>query len=474
MPIMSYYHRIEKQRYESKYIPNDLTNLVYKHYPAYPGIRNRRIIHIDPSKGESLHLNRSTATYSRFTPIHLNNISIYDNTEAVQLADFTTKRELALYLKELNKELESKYRKQVDNLTRQLNAIKAIRQQEPRVIEINISKDLLQSCQDTKRTKGHSKRLWKKARNFTKLAIFYFVSLQIGRTHSKKIKSIRKSTQRLSYDLAYIADWLNKAQKSFFESLFQSESHDLTKFLNNPNDARHKKIIDLLNLFIANLLDTIQSPPEQIKEIVKHYTSKETYLPESFLTAFELNRLDFTWQSKLKETKDHTQRLLMLVAFLFLSKGYINKGFTLPKGFSKAGLKKNLKRNLILVASLLNAVLIRVFTNSPKPLCDMISLVNYYNGYSMYKRGIEYNPFEGNAFVAAVHPDFPQGDTTLGNGLLSEEALIPFIAFNSRAIEDAKRNVLAWVESLVVPIVYNPKNFQGNIDINKRRSRRYI
>ena len=184
--------------------------------------------------------------------------------------------------------------------------------------------------------------------------------------------------------------------------------------------------------------ETLSYIPNEIRKILYNYIKENAYFAKNYLSIFQLNRLDFNFYGATKNMNDERRGLIL--AYLIICGIsvqqillYINE---IIKGFNNPYIINNSRY----IGSLLHYLTRYTFSNHPKKLNNVLSLLNYYNNYKEKKIN------ENEIFYKKViyEDDMDQ----FSEFLESKSQFIHFYNENPEFVETYEKFIFIWAINL--------------------------
>lgn len=317
---------------------------------------------------------------------------------------------------------------------------------------------VLENNKKITKIKLNTGKWWNLIRDLTHLTIFFNTCKKYSQAILTRNKEIVEMESVYPKYLDVIKKWLfqielplwNELKKSDLNLSFNS-STSKNKYQENCN-----KIMNFINIFIKNLLSkSVKNVdiPEVILQIIYKFIKINATYPKSFLTSYEINKLDFDVIGGVKNFTNENV-LAMILSFLIISKVGIQQIMLKPlQNIDQVKTFKNIDISMKFICSILFFILQETFQINPSILKDKLCLFNYFRSYKLSNAEIEK---EKQNFVGAFSNNFnlnnifQLNDNSSLNGQLLDPGLYKeFIQTNKTWIEAIKKYISQWSIGLV-------------------------
>ena len=247
-----------------------------------------------------------------------------------------------------------------------------------------------------KREEEEKKKNEKKNVNWWELAKNFVLIYNFWKTCNKNIKLfqirneyIKERNDSIKDEIKKLKKWIISLEKPFLSEFIKYDSINL-KLKENESKKNIKrksgKIMKLIKKFMENLIgnsETLSYIPNEIRKILYNYIKENAYFAKNYLSIFQLNRLDFNFYGATKNMNDERRGLIL--AYLIICGISVQQILLyiheIIKGFNNPYIINNSRY----IGSLLHYLTRYTFSNHPKKLNNVLSLLNYYNNYKEKK-----------------------------------------------------------------------------------------
>ena len=145
-----------------------------------------------------------------------------------------------------------------------------------------------------------------------------------------------------------------------------------------------KKYIESLIANSKKLTDI----PERVQKIIYLYIKDKGYFPKSYLTTYQINRIDFNFYGGTRNL--NVDQVGMLIAFLIISGVTVQQILLhMKENFVEFKNYPNIHITGKFVGSIMHYLTRATFHNHQYMLKDLFTLMNYYRNYHIYNKDIE-------------------------------------------------------------------------------------
>jgi gas vesicle protein len=247
-----------------------------------------------------------------------------------------------------------------------------------------------------KKEEEEKKKNEKKNINWWELAKNFVLIYNFWKTCNKNIKLfqirneyIKERNDSIKDEIKKLKKWIISLEKPFLSEFIKYDSINL-KLKENESKKNIKrksgKIMKLIKKFMENLIgnsETLSYIPNEIRKILYNYIKENAYFAKNYLSIFQLNRLDFNFYGATKNMNDERRGLIL--AYLIICGISVQQILLyiheIIKGFNNPYIINNSRY----IGSLLHYLTRYTFSNHPKKLNNVLSLLNYYNNYKEKK-----------------------------------------------------------------------------------------
>jgi len=296
---------------------------------------------------------------------------------------------------------------------------------------------------------NYKKPGWNSIINWIQIHRYYLIIKRYTSLSNTRNKNIILAKKEFAGDLDIIKTWLKFVQEEFL-----SEIQFLTEInvsFNNKSgtftiDEQSKKIIALINKLIKCLMKSSykgMNIPEKVHKVIFKYIKNHAYYPKSYLTTFEVQRLDFDFMGATQYNDEFSTG--MLLALLILSRTLILQIFLHPiENYPELKHVKGIEEAFKYIGSILHYLIRDSFKATPAPLQNIIILHNYYKNYHIFNDALSKKQKEDDYFNNPENIDVDEISTLL----IKESTISTFFDINSKWATEIKDNVFQWAVSL--------------------------
>ncbi len=203
---------------------------------------------------------------------------------------------------------------------------------------------------------------------------------------------IAERFKEIGGEIEALKEWIISIEKPFWEEFEVFEDLDLS-FKNIDSKMKiqkqSQKLIALIKKYLENLVSRkIRDIPESIQKILYKYIKERAFYPKSYLSIFQINRLDFHFYGGTRFMND--ERGGLILAYLIICGVtvqqillHINEVF--PKFKNLPYVIKSAK----FIGSVLHYLTKDTFQNNPEIHKEIWALLNYYRNYHLFNEEVE-------------------------------------------------------------------------------------
>lgn len=256
--------------------------------------------------------------------------------------------------------------------------------------EIPLYKDNPEEEEDPRFRRGRrkAKKLWRIARGWVNVSLYYFIHKDLSNQRDSKLSSIDNHKRSLRDHQDWLITWFKSVQKGFINDLLVDP--DLNLSFNNYSGSlklqeQSEKIISLINLLMRNLIIATSKAskiPKEVLTCLAYYCQNDIYLTKKLLSTFEVFRLDFSLNGMIRNHNEIS--ISMLIVFFVISKTFIQR--ILMKihdhfpGFKNF---KFLSLSLKYLCSVIHYLIQDAFNDTPPKLKSILVYLNYLKSYKI-------------------------------------------------------------------------------------------
>lgn len=291
------------------------------------------------------------------------------------------------------------------------------------------------------------KNNWKKVKLFCKVALFYFIVYKMGNNRNKKLGIFYNRDRTKESDYLIIKSFLLQEMKLFFDEFTLLNLKDELLLFNNEADEIKKlesfnKINSLLKTFIKCLIDktlvlATATLPKKLLYVLYTYVTDKFYYHQTFLSTFEINRLEFNFYGEVKKFSKPQRG--MIISFLLINKIFVQEVLLRPNKVFLHVREEIAVNNLYIIGSVIHYLVRDSFRRNPVYVKDKLNLANYYRNYHL-----------DNYTIYQTAMDKFDSDKDFGNlfevktKLIDERELSIYFNENRLYVEQLKDDIFNW------------------------------
>ena len=296
----------------------------------------------------------------------------------------------------LKREEEERLKKEEEERLKKEEEERLKREEEERLKKEEEERLKKEEEEKIKKEEEEKKKNEKKNINWWELAKNFVLIYNFWKTCNKNIKLfqirneyIKERNDSIKDEIKKLKKWIISLEKPFLSEFIKYDSINL-KLKENESKKNIKrksgKIMKLIKKFMENLIgnsETLSYIPNEIRKILYNYIKENAYFAKNYLSIFQLNRLDFNFYGATKNMNDERRGLIL--AYLIICGISVQQILLyiheIIKGFNNPYIINNSRY----IGSLLHYLTRYTFSNHPKKLNNVLSLLNYYNNYKEKK-----------------------------------------------------------------------------------------
>lgn len=353
------------------------------------------------------------------------------------------KQDYLEYIKNLLKEIERLKNELKNNKTLEEKSIISSKiSEKTKVIEEYKS---LKS-ENNKDMKNRIRELWRIARAFKNISLYYFIRNKLSKKRSIKLHDIEQHRKQLRNHQSYIIDWFKDTQQSFINDLLVDSDLNLA-FNNNSGSVKIKnqseKIISLINLLLRNLINSSSQSsmlPINLLEALKIFCNNNVYVAKKLLSTYEIFRLDFALDGRII---NHTETTIaMLIAFFVFSKTFVYRIFLkIHDNYKQFKNYKHILLNLKYISSILIYLIHDAFNLNPNKMESILVYLNYLKSYQIKNKEIfQLKDIEIIKDASIKYTNYDE----FAIDLIPREAISEFFIVNKSSCDKIKKIIIQW------------------------------
>ena len=232
------------------------------------------------------------------------------------------------------------------------------------------------------------KNWWKLAKNFVDM--YNFIST--ARKYTKYATEYRNGFiaerfKEIGSEIEALKEWIISIEKPFWEEFEIFEDLDLS-FKNIDSKMKiqkqSQKLIALIKKYLENLISRkIRDIPEHIQKILYKYIKERAFYPKSYLSIFQINRLDFHFYGGTRFMNDERGGLILaylIICGVTVQQILLHIHEVFPRYKNLPYVIKSAK----FIGSVLHYLTKDSFQNNPQIHKEIWALLNYYRNYHLF------------------------------------------------------------------------------------------
>ena len=235
---------------------------------------------------------------------------------------------------------------------------------------------------------------WKLAKDFVEMYNFWSTSVKYCENSKYRNGYIADRYKSVSEEIEILKEWIIGIEEPFWNEFKIFQDLDL-RFKNIDSKMKIKKqsqkIIAMIKKFLENLIGKstkLSDVPENIQKIFYKFIKEKAFYPKSYLSTFQVNRLDFHFYGGTRNMNDNQGGLIL--AFLIIC-GVTVQQILLHIGeiFREFKNLPNVIESAKFIGSLLHYLTRDTFMKEPQIQKELIALMNYYRNYHIFNEEVE-------------------------------------------------------------------------------------
>ena len=333
--------------------------------------------------------------------------------------------------------------------------------------EVEEKKEFMQDLNKMKDKKNlfthyeNKKDWWRYVRAATHLVKWFKLAKKYTDFGKVRNAYIQDAGSKVAADIDTLRAWVIAMAKPFFEELKVDSTLNLAftnysgKFKIEEQSQKIQFLFKILFNNIMNKASSLKKIPPKIIDILYRYIKPGAYYPKKFLSTFEINRIDFDFNGRLKSNTEDVRG--MLLALLVFSRVLVQQILMhIKQNFADFKSYRHIEVTAKMLGSIIHFIMIDIYKNSPPLVKDIISQFNYYRNYHIPNAELE-----RNIDITENKMAFQDVDE-LSKNLFQEENINKFFNRNAKIVSGIKGFVKKWANGLAHAIIQSkPENNKG-------------